>query len=119
MNNRPKKLRGLSLLQAVKSELSDALEGQEISEMELFSAANQLIELSRKEYIEPEFKEYAEKSGYYSHAVDTAMLKMQSSLWRNELQHWQDEESTHRFAKKGDDIMMKIMQNLNSGGRFA
>ena len=41
MNNRPKKLRGLSLLQAVKGELSDALEGQEISEMELFSAANQ------------------------------------------------------------------------------
>ena len=32
-----------------------------------------------------------EKSGYYSHAVDTAMLKMQSSLG-NELQHWQDEK---------------------------
>ena len=39
MTNHPKKLRGLTLLQAVKSELSDALEGQEISEIELFLAA--------------------------------------------------------------------------------
>lgn len=108
MTNHPKKLRGLTLLQAVKSELSDALEGQEISEIELFLAAQQLIDISRSEYIEPDYRDQRQRPGYFSHEVDTAMTTMQGSLWKNELQHWQDDEDPKRFQLKGKDMGLKI-----------
>ena len=108
MTNHPKKLRGLTLLQAVKSELGDALEGQEISEIDLFLAAQQLIDISRSEYVEPDYRDQAQRPGYFSHAVDTAMTTMQGSLWRNELQHWQDDEDPKRFQLKGKDMGIQI-----------
>ena len=108
MTNHPKKMRGLTLLQAVKSELSDALEGQEISEIDLFLAAQQLIDISRSEYVEPDYRDQAQRPGYFSHAVDTAMTTMQGSLWRNELQHWQDDEDPKRFQLKGKDMGIQI-----------
>ena len=75
MTSTTKKLTGLSLLNAVKEELGSVIQAEEVSEMDLFLAAQQLIEISRSEYIEPEFREQAEKAGYYSHAVDTAITK--------------------------------------------
>ena len=107
MTNHPKKLRGLTLLQAVKSELSDALEGQEISRLN-FSNAQQLIDISRSEYVEADYRDQAQRPGYFSHAVDTAMTTMQGSLWRNELQHWQDDEDPKRFQLKGKDMGIQI-----------
>jgi len=108
MTNHPKKLRGLSLLQAVKRELGDVFEGQEISEIDLFLAAQQLIDISRSEYVEPDYRDQAQRPGYFSHAVDTAMTTMQGSLWRNELQHWQDDEDPKRFQLKGKDMGIQI-----------
>ena len=45
MSDTTKKLQGLNLLNAIKAELGDALEGQEVSEMDLFLAAQQLIDI--------------------------------------------------------------------------
>ena len=118
MTNHPKKLRGLSLLQAVKSELGDVLEGQEISEIELFLAAQQLIDISRSEYVEPDYRDQGRRPGYFSHAVDTAITTMQSSLWRNELQHWQDDEDPARFICKGKDIRIHLLQCAEKGCRL-
>ena len=97
MTSHPKKLRGLSLLQAVKSELGEAVQGKEISEIELFLAAQQLIDISRSEYIEPDYRDQGQRPGYFSHAVDTAITTMQSSLWKNELQHWQEDSTPARM----------------------
>ena len=107
MTNHPKKLRGLSLLQAVKSELGDVLEGQEISEIDLFLAAPQLIDISRSEYVEPDYRNRSATWIFFT-AVDTAITTMQASLWRNELQHWQDDEDPTRFILKGKDMGMRI-----------
>ena len=108
MTSHPKKLRGLSLLQAVKSELGEAVQGKEISEIELFLAAQQLIDISRSEYIEPDYRDQGQRPGYFSHAVDTAITTMQSSLWKNELQHWQEDEDPTRFILKGKDMGLQI-----------
>jgi hypothetical protein len=113
MTSHPKKLRGLSLLQAVKSELGEAVQGKEISEIELFLAAQQLIDISRSEYIEPDYRDQGQRPGYFSHAVDTAMTTMQSSLWRNELQHWQDDEDPKRFQFKGKDMGIQISEAIS------
>ncbi|MDC0490260.1 hypothetical protein OAN81_03340 [Paracoccaceae bacterium] len=113
MTSHPKKLRGLSLLQAVKSELGEAVQGKEISEIELFLAAQQLIDISRSEYIEPDYRDQGQRPGYFSHAVDTAMTTMQSSLWRNELQHWQDDEDPKRFQFKGKDMGIQISKAIS------
>ena len=108
MTNHPKKLRGLSLLQAVKSELGEAVQGKEISEIELFLAAQQLIDISRSEYIEPDYRDQGQRPGYFSHAVDTAITTMQSSLWKNEVQHWRDDEDPKHFQFKGKDMGLQI-----------
>lgn len=108
MTSHPKKLRGLSLLQAVKSELGEAVQGKEISEIELFLAAQQLIDISRSEYVEPDYRDQGQRPGYFSHAVDTAITTMQSSLWKNELQHWRDDEDPKRFQLKGKDMGLQI-----------
>lgn len=113
MTSHPKKLRGLSLLQAVKSELGEAVQGKEISEIELFLAAQQLIDISRSEYIEPDYRDQGQRPGYFSHAVDTAITTMQSSLWKNELQHWQEDEDPTRFILKGKDMGLQISAAIN------
>ena len=113
MTSHPKKLRGLSLLQAVKSELGEAVQGKEISEIELFLAAQQLIDISRSEYIEPDYRDQGPRPGYFSHAVDTAITTMQSSLWKNELQHWQEDEDPTRFILKGKDMGLQISAAIN------
>ena len=113
MTSHPKKLRGLSLLQAVKSELGEAVQGKEISEIELFLAAQQLIDISRSEYVEPDYRDQGQRPGYFSHAVDTAITTMQSSLWKNELQHWQEDEDPTRFILKGKDMGLQISAAIN------
>ena len=73
MLNPNKKLNGIKLLEKIKAELGDVLEHQGISDMDLFLAAQQLIDISRTEYIEPDFRDQAQRAGYFSHAVDTAI----------------------------------------------
>ena len=97
-----KKLFGIDLLQAIKTELGDALNSQDISEMDLFLAAQQLIDISRTEYVVPDFRDQVQKTGYFSHAVDIAITKMQSSLLRNETVDWHDDEDPMRFH---DNVM--------------
>ena len=112
MSDTIKKLQGLNLLNAIKAELGDALEGQEVSEMDLFLAAQQLIDISRTEYIEPDFRDHAQRAGYFSHAVDTAMTKMQSSLWRNEVVEWSDDYDPMRFHDKVVDALTTRRRDL-------
>ena len=112
MTSTTKKLTGLPLLSAIKEELGSVIQAENISEMDLFLAAQQLIEISRSEYIEPEFREQAEKAGYYSHAVDTAITKMQSSLWRNETTGWHDEDDPMRFQEKQKDFLTTGRRHL-------
>ena len=107
-----KKLLGINLLQAIKTELSDAFEGQEVSEMDLFLAAQQLIDISRTEYIEPDFRDQAHRAGYFTHAVDTAFAKMQSSVWRNEVVEWRDDDDPMRFHDKVADALTTRRRDL-------
>ena len=115
MRNINQKLSGLNLLTAVKDELAIHLDDTEVSEMDIFLAAQQLIEISRSEYIEAEFRDRTDKPGYYSHAVDTAITKMQSSLWRNETIDWQDEDDPMRFHDKMDDLLTTRRRHLVVG----
>ena len=115
MRNFNQKLSGLNLLTAVKDELAIHLDDTEVSEMHIFLAAQQLIEISRSEYIEAEFRGRTDKPGYYSHAVDTAITKMQSSLWRNETIDWQDEDDPMRFHDKMDDLLTTRRRHLVVG----
>ena len=112
MSDTTKKLQGLNLLNAIKAELGDALDGQEVSEMDLFLAAQQLIDISRTEYIEPDFRDQAQRAGYFTHAVDTAMTKMQSSLWRNEVVEWSDDYDPMRFRDKVADALTTRRRDL-------
>ena len=112
MSDTIKKLLGLDLLTAIKTELGDALEGQEVSEMDLFLAAQQLIDISRTEYIEPDFRDQAHRAGYFTHAVDTAFAKMQSSVWRNEVVEWRDDDDPKRFHDKVTDALTTKRRHL-------
>ena len=112
MPDTTKKLFGIDLLNTIKAELSDALNDQEVSEMDLFLAAQQLIDISRKEYIEPNFRDQAQRAGYFSHAVDTAITKMQSSLWRNEVVGWSDDYDPMRFHDKVADALTTRRRDL-------
>ena len=107
-----KKLLGINLLQAIKTELGDALKGQEISEMDLFLAAQQLIDISRNEYIEPDFRDQAHRAEYFTHAVDTAFAKMQSSVWRNEAVEWRDDDNPMRFYDEVTDALTTKRRHL-------
>ena len=76
MSRMQNKIQGIKLLTSVKEELGIHFLEQEVSEKDLYLAAQQLIDISRSEYIEPEFKDQLDKPGYYSHAVDTAITKI-------------------------------------------
>ena len=115
MSRMQNKFVGLKLLKSVKEELGIHLVEQEVSEKDLYLAAQQLIDISRSEYIEPEFKDRLDKPGYYSHAVDTAITKMQSSLWRNETIDWQDDDDPMRFHDKMDDLLTTRRRHLVVG----
>lgn len=115
MTNSEGKLKGLHLLQAVKGELFDVLDGQGVSDMDLYLAAQQLIDLSKKEYIEPNYNDQAQRAGYYSHAVDTAITKMQSSLWRNETIGWDDGEDLIRPSDKAAEMQITHRKHLIVG----
>ncbi len=115
MSKSEKKLKGLDLLLAVKHELGSVIEVNSISEVELYRAAQQLIEISRQEFVEVEFREQAQRANYFTHAVDTAVTTMQSSLWRNELSHWQDENDPTRFCAKGKDAMLMHHRHFLAG----
>jgi len=112
MADTTKKLQGLNLLNAIKAELGDALEDQDVSELDLFLAAQQLIDISRTEYVELEFRDQAQRAGYFSHAVDTAMTKMQSSLWRNEVVEWSDDCDPMRFHDKVAEVLTTRRRDL-------
>ena len=115
MSRMQNKFVGLKLLKSVKEELGIHLVEQEVSEKDLFLAAQQLIDISRSEYIEPEFNERLDKPGYYSHAVDTAITKMQSSLWRNETIDWQDDDDPLRCHYKMEDPLSTRRRHLMVG----
>jgi len=107
-----KQLFGINLLQAIKAELENAFESQEVSEMDLFLAAQQLIDISRTEYIEPDFRDQTHSAGYFTHAVDTAFAKMQSSVWRNEVVGWRDDDDPKRFHDKVTDALTTKRRHL-------
>jgi hypothetical protein len=112
MLNPNKKLNGIKLLEKIKAELGDVLEHQGISDMDLFLAAQQLIDISRTEYIEPDFRDQAQRAGYFSHPVDTAITKMQSTLWRNEVVGWHDEDDSMRFQDKLSEALTTRRRDL-------
>ena len=70
-----RKLTGVKLLNAIKSEIEATLTDQDVSEIDLFLAAQHLIDLARKDYVERDFHEQARRAGYYSHEVDIAIIK--------------------------------------------
>lgn len=92
-----RKLTGVKLLNAIKSEIEATLTDQDVSEIDLFLAAQHLIDLARKDYVERDFHEQARRAGYYSHEVDIAMDKIQAAIWKNEVVGWHDESDPMRF----------------------
>ena len=91
------KLTGVKLLTAIKSEIEASLKDQDVSEIDLFLAAQHLIDLARKDYVERDFRDQARRAGYYSHEVDIAMETLQAAIWKNEVVGWQDESDPMRF----------------------
>ena len=91
------KLTGVKLLTTIKSEIEASLKDQDVSEIDLFLAAQHLIDLARKDYVELDFRDQARRAGYYSHEVDKAMDTLQASIWKNEVVGWHDESDPMRF----------------------
>ena len=91
------KLTGVKLLHAIKSEIEATLTDQDVSEIDLFLAAQNLIDLARKDYVERDFHEHAGRAGYYSHEVDRALDNLQATIWKNEIVGWHDEGDPMRF----------------------
>lgn len=71
--------RGFTQFALVFDELTKTL-GEEFSTAELMSAAQQLIALSKQEYVVEVVKAAGDRPNYYSHAVDFAINNKQSQI---------------------------------------
>ena len=79
-----KNLRGAALFAAVYDEISKAV-GKEFSSVQLLQAANELIKISKEEYVDKVAREPAAKPYYYTHSVDSAFFKRPWKVVEEEL----------------------------------
>ena len=79
-----KKLRGVALFAVIYDEISKAV-GEEFSSVQLLQVANELIKISRDEYVDKVAREPAARPNYYSYSVDSAFFKRPWKVVEEEL----------------------------------
>ena len=104
-------LRGIGLIGAVFNELSKRL-GTEFSTAELMLAAQQLIDISKAEYVGIPYKDVAERAGYYSWDLVRAFTSHQwqiAEVETNRMDHCDVDE----FAPESYETAKLLLQGRN------
>ena len=104
-------LRGVRLLGAVLNELSKHL-GKDFSTAQLMQAAQQLIDISKAEYIGIPYKDVAERAGYYSWDLVRAFTSHQwqiAEVETNRMDHCDVDE----FAPESYETAKLLLQGRN------
>lgn len=106
-----KPLRGIGLLGAVFDELSKQL-GTDFSTAELMTAAQQLIDLSKSEYVVITHKDPADKAGYYSWDLVRAFRSHAWQIVESDTQRL-DHCDWDEFAPETMENIQTILQGKN------
>jgi hypothetical protein len=106
-----KPLRGIGLLGAVFDELSKQL-GTDFSTAELMAAAQQLIDLSKSEYVVNKHKDPADRAGYYSWDLVRAFRSHAWQIVESDTQRL-DHCDWDEFAPETMDNIETILQGKN------
>lgn len=104
-------LRGIGLIGAVFNVLSKQL-GTEYSTAELMLAAQQLIDISKAEYVGIPYKEATERAGYYSWDLVSAFASHQWQIARVETNRM-DHCDTDEFSPESFENARLLLQGWN------
>ena len=95
-----KKPRGIALLAAIFDEIAVNIPQGEVSNEELLGAAQKLIKLSKKEYVNDKHSYARYQPGYYSHDVCNAFEKFPWRILEAELAVQNDFLTNHDWRNR-------------------
>lgn len=107
---RQPKLRGITLLGEIFGEIYSQLEGiEDVDPEDLLLAAQELIALSKREYVTNKHPDPRSPVEYYSCEVDAAFRSFQGRIWENEAKTMDDPltNETPEFLSEQERFLKK------------